>query len=208
MTTTLSDKELLLREIHHRIKNNLHIISSLLSLQAEHSASKTPIEIIKASQDRITSLALLHESLDQSEDLSTLDIKTYIESIGHRLHQAHTGYKTRFSCKMQAQLFPFDTLLPLGLIVNELVSNSLRHGRSAEQELQVTINGLITPQHYEIIISDNGPGFSPAPAPQPDALGLKLVKGLASQIDAKMDYYNNNGSRFIFIIPLPNPKTR
>ncbi|MDO9514615.1 MAG: histidine kinase dimerization/phosphoacceptor domain -containing protein, partial [Syntrophales bacterium] len=126
---SLREKENLLAEIHHRVKNNMQIISSLLSLQAEYITDEKALSLVKDCEDRIRSMALVHEKLYLSEDLSQIDFSEYIESIATRLFQTH-GVDSRvvtFSPQVNDILFTIETAIPLGLIINELFSNSLRY---------------------------------------------------------------------------------
>lgn len=204
MENALSEREILLREIHHRVKNNLHIISSMLSLQVEHASSKTPAEVIRASQDRIISMALLHEKLYQSENFKSIDIKSYIESVAKHLHSSYIIHNPGIilRCDLQNKDFTIDTLVPLGLIVNELVTNSLKYGQSKTEQSVIEINGTLEDNNYQVSIMDNGPGFLQENALAKQSLGLKLVKGLAGQINAKLSHLNQNGSRFNLLIPV------
>ena len=204
MENSLTEREILLREIHHRVKNNLHIISSMLNLQVEHASSKTPAEVIRASQDRIISMALLHEKLYQSENYKSIDIKSYIESVAHHLHSSYIVHSPGIilRCELQNRDFSIDTLVPLGLIVNELVTNSLKYGKSEKAQSIIEINGTIENENYNVSISDNGPGFAQDNAMTKKSLGLKLVKGLANQINAKLSHLNHKGSSFNLMIPL------
>lgn len=204
MEHSLTEREILLREVHHRVKNNLHIISSMLSLQVEHAHAKTPAEVIKASQDRIISMALLHEKLYQSENFKSIDIKTYIESVANHLHSSYILHSPGIilRCELQNKDFAIDTLVPLGLIVNELVTNSLKYGKSEGAQSIIEINGTIENENYNVSISDNGPGFAENNAMAKKSLGLKLVKGLANQINAKLSHLNKNGSNFNLMIPI------
>lgn len=203
MENSLAEREILLREIHHRVKNNLHIISSMLNLQVEHASSKTPAEVIRASQDRIISMALLHEKLYQSENFKSIDIKSYIESVANHLHGSYIQHTPGIilRCDLDTKDFTIDTLVPLGLIVNELVTNSLKYGRSQTEESVIEINGKINNEGYEVSICDNGPGFEHGNAMAKQSLGLKLVRGLANQINAHLSHFNTNGSRFNLLIP-------
>ena len=202
MESTPHDREMLLREMHHRVKNNLQMVSSLLNLQVAHSSSKSPTEVLQASQDRISSMSLLHEKLCASDNFKTLDIKNYVESIAEHLVVSQNRARKILRCQLDVKEFSADVLVPLGLIVNEILSNSLKHGRSEDYESIIEIRGTKEKDFYHMSIRDNGGGFDFENGIKKDALGLKLVKGLANQIGATVNYSNLNGSNFGFSIPI------
>ncbi len=208
MKNSLDEREILLREIHHRVKNNLHIISSMLNLQVEYGTNKTPQEIIKASQDRIISMALLHEKLYQSVNFKNINVKTYIESVAEHLHSSYILHTPGviLKCELENKDFTIDTLVPLGLIINELVTNSLKYGKSKTVESEIHIKGELVGESYSILITDNGSGFEYKDIINSQSLGLKLVKGLANQINAKLSHLNLNGCCFNLLIP-PHAKS-
>jgi len=202
MENTPHDRELLLREMHHRVKNNLQMVASLLNLQVAHASTKTPAEVLQASQDRISSMSILHEKLCASDNFKTLDIKNYVESIAEHLVVSQNRSRKILRCDLDVKEFSADVLVPLGLIVNEILSNSLKHGRSEDYESIIEIKGTNKDNHYHISIRDNGGGFEFDQGIRKDALGLKLVRGLANQIGATFNYSNLNGSNFGFSIPI------
>lgn len=204
MESTPHDREMLLREMHHRVKNNLQMVSSLLNLQVAHASSKSPAEVLQASQDRISSMSMLHEKLCASDNFKTLDIKNYVESIAQHLVVSKNTSRKILRCNLEVKEFSADVLVPLGLIVNEILSNSLKHGSSPDCESIIEINGTDEQDFYHISFQDNGAGFEFEQGVRKDALGLKLVTGLAKQINAKLNYSNLNGSTFGFSIPIKN----
>ena len=133
---SLKEKEVLLQEIHHRVKNNLQIISGLLTLQADQAAGKPLAEIFRESQDRIRSIALIHEKLYRSHNLAEIAFDEYLRALTENLFISHGVAAGRITAKyeMEPMLFTIEKAIPLGLIVNELVTNALKHafpGRTA-----------------------------------------------------------------------------
>lgn len=200
MKQSLIEKETLIKEIHHRVKNNLQVISSLLSLQARKIESPETRTAILESQNRVRSMALLHELLYQSADFSSIDFKHYVEKLSLNLLSSYSALD-RIKIKVEGSplFLDLDVAIALGIIVNELVSNSIRHGFS---------NGPLTGERPEIIISmqddegnvtftvkDNGSGIlQDADAVKRTTLGLKLVTNLARQIGAVPDISTDGGT--------------
>ena len=138
---SLEEKEILLREIHHRVKNNLQIISSLLRLQSRHIKDKKYTEMIKESQNRIKSMALVHEKLYQSENLANIKFNEYIKVLAHELVQSYGANTDRIAVELDVDeiFLDIDTAIPCGLIINELVSNALKHAFPNEREGEIKI---------------------------------------------------------------------
>jgi PAS domain S-box-containing protein len=205
------------QEIHHRIKNNLQVISSLLDLQAEKFRGKTNIEdsqILKAfqeSQDRVISMALIHEELHKGGKVDTLNISHYIEELANNLLLTYRVCNNGISLDMDIEkdiFFDMDTSVPLGIIVNELISNSLKHAFPSgdKGEIQIKLyrekNGEFESEDcnldYVLVISDNGIGIpKDLDIEDIDSLGLQLVTSLIDQLDGELDLKRNNGTEFI-----------
>jgi two-component sensor histidine kinase len=206
------------QEIHHRIKNNLQVISSLLDLQAEKFMDRDDIkdsevlEAFRESQDRVVSMALIHEELYKSGGIDTLDFSSYIEELADNLFLTYRLGNRDISLSMDLEenlFFDMDTSVPLGMIVNELVSNSLKHafqGRdkgeiriklyreeSAEFESESCENTSFT-----LTVSDNGIGIPEIDIEDFDTLGVQLVITLVDQLDGELELKRNNGTEFTF----------
>ncbi len=199
MEPVLIDQPSILREIHHRIRNNLQMVSSMLSLEAENNSVKSTREIIKASQDRIMSLAMLHENLYESTDFKNTDIRIHIDKIVHYLIEKDSDPKRGLKpdSDIESALFHFDRLIPIGLITNEIISNSLKHGGS-----EIRIEGRKSDSDYVLTFSDNGTGFDPLK--NKNTIGLKLIHGLCKQLDSNLLFEFHNGTKIIIRIPLKN----
>ena len=190
----LSQRTTLLKEIHHRIKNNLQLTSSLLFLQSNKHNDQKLSEIINESQKHINSVALVHEMLYQEESLSLVNMPKYLKELGDRLLEFTPNKEIIFKLQVADISLPIDYATSLGLILNELITNTLKY---AFHE----VGGMITvsmiereESFYEFSYSDNGVGLSKEPEEYlNDTLGLKLIKLSAEEIDADLEIINKDG---------------
>jgi PAS domain S-box-containing protein len=221
----LANIEILRRkEIHHRIKNNLQVISSLLDLQAEKFNNRGNIkdsEVLAAfreSQDRVISMALIHEELHKSEGLDTLNFSSYIEELTENLFNTYRLENANISLNTDLEeniFFDMDTAVPLGIIINELVSNSLKHAFSGRDEGEIRIklcrektkefiyrieestDENIQSTSFILTVSDDGIGIPESlNLENPDSLGIQLVTTLVDQLDGGLELKRNNGTEF------------
>jgi len=203
--TSLKEKEVLLKEVHHRVKNNLQIISSLLNLQTNYLNDKGSIELFQETKNRIKTLALVHEKLYKSEDVEYVSIKNYIESIIDLLSYSYD--KEYIDVVIGIDEIPFDKFniekaIPCGLIVNEIVSNSYKH---AFKSLKGNINVSLKKEENMcvMIISDNGVGISDEiNFDNLNSLGLELIDLLVSQLEGSYKIYGENGTKFEITFPV------
>ncbi|CAG1000852.1 putative sensor histidine kinase pdtaS [Methanosarcinales archaeon] len=200
---SLKEKEILLREIHHRVKNNMQIISSLLKLQAGTIKDEKYLDIFKESQNRILAMSLVHETLYRSEGFSRINARDYITSISNGIVQSYRDRGNNISMNLNIEdiALGIDSSIPCGLIINELITNSLKHAfpdrRNGEIKIVLTnINGH--EYEYELIVSDNGIGLpEDIDFRKTETLGLHLVSMLAEdQLSGTIDLYQNNGTEF------------
>jgi two-component sensor histidine kinase len=196
---SLDEKEILLKEIHHRVKNNLMIISSLLNLQSGYIKDKESQDIFKESQNRARSMALIHERLYKSSDLKKLDFSEYITSLATELFHTYVADPSLIKLQINVEniFLDINTAIPLGLIVNELITNSLKHafpnGRKGEINVEFHEKG----ENCEFIVKDNGIGFpKDIDYKKTDSLGLQIVTNLTNQIDGKIELNMKNGTEF------------
>jgi PAS domain S-box-containing protein len=202
---SLKEKELLLREIHHRVKNNMQIISSLLNLQSRHVKDADDAELFRESQDRIRAMALVHEELYRSKDFSCIDLGSYIGNLTRSLCRSYSisGSRVVINADVHQVDMNISTAIPCGLIINELVSNSLKHafpdGRKGE--IRVSLKNL-GEEEFELTVSDNGVGMSHDPdLDESETMGLQLIKGLAEQqLNGRIEVDMANGTEFKIII--------
>ncbi|MDI9614036.1 PAS domain S-box protein [Methanothermobacter sp.] len=188
---SLREKELLLREIHHRVKNNLQIISSLLSIQERKVESEELSRVLRESRDRIRSIALVHEHLYRSTDLTNIRIRDYLMNLISKISQ---GQVEKGSIMIETDIedleFNLETSLPVGLIVNELVTNSLEHSGAENIKVELRdLNGC-----FELVVSDDGRGVeSPEVLEGSGNMGWYLVRALSDQLDADMNIETGDG---------------
>jgi two-component sensor histidine kinase len=203
LKASLAEKEVLLREIHHRVKNNMQVISSLLSLQAGQLKDGTIIEMFRESQRRIRSMALVHERLYQSADFSHIDFSEYVRSLAvHLFHscQVNSGL-IRLNMDAEKTFININTAVPLGLIVNELISNALKHAfpDSRSGEVMVTLR-RIGEHDFTLSVRDNGIGFPrDFDFSRMKSLGMQIVMTLINQIDARIERRPADGTDFEII---------
>lgn len=203
-TISLKEKEQLLKEIHHRVKNNLQIVSSLLNLQSENILDKRYLDLIIESRNRINSMALVHEMLYSSKDLSKIEIGHYVErlskGIEHSLSKNDSSVKFNFNIE-DGLFFDIDHMIPLGLILNEIISNSYKYAFPANKG-NITIEMINTEQFYRMTVKDNGVGFKPNFDVKRDSnLGMQLIYMLAEQLDGKVEINNELGVSYQILIP-------
>jgi PAS domain S-box-containing protein len=194
---SLEEKELLLKEIHHRVKNNLNVISSLLSLQSKYIKDKAALEVFKESQRRARSMALIHKMLYQSIDLKCINFGEYIQTLTEELFGTYaTGDNIELNLEVGDILLDINTAVPLGLIVNELVSNSLKHAFPDNREGEIIVEFNKNNQ-YHFSVADTGVGFpEDFDYRKANSLGMRLVNTLVDQINATMEVHQENGSCF------------
>ncbi len=199
LKSSLKEKEVLLKEIHHRVKNNLQIISSLLNLQTEQIQDPRDLEIFRESQDRIKSMAIIHEQLYQSQDLAHINFASYIQSMMVHLFNSYSAHSRIINLKTSLEQinFEIDTAIPCGLIINELVSNSLKHAFKGRDSGEISIELKNFNDKYRLVISDNGIGFDLSKLENSTSLGLKLVRSLVDQLEGDLEIKSDNGSEFI-----------
>jgi len=205
---SLREKEVLLREIHHRVKNNLQIISSLLNLQAGFTDDKKTNEILEESKNRVKSMALIHEKLYQSKNFSSLDIREFIEELIKNLFNSYGIESSAVNTELSIDNINLnaDQAVYLGLIVNELVSNSLKHAfkstilddTGGQKKMIIIAVQKDLNNGYSLRIADNGCGFPESiDFKNTESLGLQLVMSLVKQLDGEISLNNNSGTEFL-----------
>ncbi len=198
---SLKEKEVLLSEIHHRVKNNMQVIISLLNLQAGKIEDKKYADMLKESQNRILSMALVHEQLYQSKDFANIDFGKYIKGLVNGLFTSHgvDTNKIKLNIDINDISFDLENAIPCGLIINELVSNSLKHAFPQEKQGNIIV-GLrsINEDGIVLTVKDDGVGIpEDLDMEQTDTMGLQLVKVLAEQqLDGKINLDRTNGTQF------------
>jgi PAS domain S-box-containing protein len=205
LLTNLSEKDVLLREIHHRVKNNLQIISSLLSLQSgKNKRSRELNKLYLDSQNRIKSMAAIHELFYQSENLNRIDFSDYIKKLCVDLIHSFMGEKNKIQLNISVHeiYLNLDTAIPLGLIINEIVSNSLKHAflNSGHGTIAIALENS-SAEEYCMTISDDGKGMEiPENIDEMDSLGLTIITSLIEQLDGTYNIDStHHGTRYTII---------
>jgi len=198
---SLTEKETLLREIHHRVKNNLQIISSLLNIQSQHIVDENVLSSIQEGQSRVQAMSLIHQNLYQSEHLSNVDIENYLRELVVYLSEIFVGDDKSIEVEVEASKIQFDidTAIPLGLIVNELVSNAYKYAFDKRDAGKIKIRiKAINDVDYELDVNDDGNGLPADFDPKKSkSLGLKLVNILSRQLRGNMHFNSDSGTSFI-----------
>lgn len=204
---SLQEKELFLREIHHRIKNNLQIVSSLLDLQAGRVNDLQLQDILISSQNRINSMALVHEALHHSQSLNQVDFSQYVQNLAHNLQRTYMDLRGQivFKITIDPRLFiSLNQAIPCGLILNELLTNSIKHGFSDGRNGEITV--ILTHQttyHLMLSVSHNGRGLpSDFDMHTVSSMGLKLVMTLVKQLRGTLELKQDRNTHFVIEFPL------
>jgi len=204
-TQALQERALLLKEIHHRVKNNLQVVSSLLDLQSGTIPDEKTKTMIKESQSRVKSMALIHQLLYETDTFTTIDFSIYLRQLMDSLSSAFAkpGKNIEYSLNTDKILLNIDTAVALGLITNELATNAYKYAFPNKSKGNIDIRFKNAPDHtISLTIQDNGTGFPESfNFENTQTLGLKLVKLLARQIKADLKYTVNHGTEFKIIIP-------
>lgn len=204
------EKEMLLREIHHRVKNNLQIIMSLLRFQAMKGSSESK-ELILELQTRITAMSLLHEQLYMNDDFTKINVSDYIELLLNNLSSAYAkSYTINIAQKIEVENLDLDTLHPLGLLINEIVSNSLKHAFHDDfDQCNIYVNLYKKENVCYLEIGDNGIGFNKELILEAhNNLGIELIESLSKQLESNMETIIENGTHYKITFKLNNNRSR
>lgn len=205
---SLDEKEAMVQEVHHRVKNNMQVISSLLGLQSMYLEDDKVQSALQESQNRVHSMAMVHEKLYQSKNLSSVDIKEYLNEIMQYLLSNYQMDSYNIKTDFQTEQVEMDikTAAPLGLIINELLTNSLKYA-FPNKEGEITLKICLIDDCYHLLIADNGVGLpSNFKLDQTKTLGLQLVNRLVRQIDGSIELKKVEGTEFIIKFPAKLPE--
>lgn len=196
----LLERELLLKEIHHRVKNNLQVVSSLLSIQLNSNFSAS--DIVETSQDRIRAMAMIHEKLYQTQSLTGLNAKEYIENLvdQYRISHAQSICNATFITKLNAIIFSLDKLIPLGLIINECITNTFKYAFSGNSGNEINIKLQEKSDDAILTIFDNGIGFDASEVES--SLGLRLIQGFTNQLNGELLFTGKHGTKYEIVFPI------
>ncbi len=199
--SSLLEKETLLHEIHHRVKNNMQVIASLLKLQANSIDDRQVKDVLKESQSRVYAMSAVHETIHGSENLSQINLKTYLAKITTSIFQTYSVNQSRIKLitDVDEALININHASPVSLIINELISNSLKYAFPNERVGKIFVSLKKLDQEFELIIEDDGVGMpNDFDWKNASSLGIRLVRTLAeNQLDGSIDMENNDGSKFI-----------
>jgi PAS domain S-box-containing protein len=200
LKSSLREKEVLIKEIHHRVKNNMQIISSLLNLQKQYVNDEEAVNVLKESQNRVKSMAMIHEKLYKSRNFSEINFADYIRSLVSDLFYSYgvDSNRIRTIIVLDEVMMGLETAIPCGLIVSELVTNTLKYAfpHQEEGEFRIELHAY-EDGFYELIISDNGVGIPENfDLDETETLGLQLVKSLVNQLEGTVELIREGGTMF------------
>lgn len=200
MRESIREKEVLLQEVHHRVKNNLQVISSILNLQSSYVKDENSLMILRESQNRIKSMSFIHESLYQTKDFSRIDFSDYITTLASNLIRTFSYEKGMVSLRteLSKSFLTLDQAIPCGLIANELISNALKYAFEDDQKGEIFVGAEEKNGKMYLEISDNGRGLpEDFDFENSESLGLQLVYTLADQLDAQVEVSTESGTKYL-----------
>lgn len=200
LVETVKEKEVLLKEVHHRVKNNLQVINSILNLQSSYVEDQKTLEIINESQNRIRSMSYIHESLYQTKDFSSINFAEYITNLVQNLVHSYEIYEGKIDLKMDVMpvKLALDQAIPCGLILNELVSNALKYAYPGDQKGQIVIEVSEENNRLKLGVADFGVGLpKDFKIENTESLGLSLVHTLVDQLDGELILKTLGGTKFL-----------
>lgn len=189
---SLAEKEVLLREIHHRVKNNLQIISGLLDKQARKSSDEAVRQLVREGQERIQSMALIHQNLYESDELSGIDIKAYLQELSKNIQKSQYERTEQYQLELNVahETLDIDTAIPVGLILNELLTNCYKYAFRGKEKGKIVVDFRKDDKGYFLQVQDDGVGFEQEKvlSQKRGGIGLNLVKGLVRQLEGTLEW--------------------
>lgn len=209
---SLREKSTLLKEVHHRVKNNLQVVLSLLKLQASNVKEKNTYDLLQQSQNRVKTMALIHENLYKSKDLSKIEFSAYVHKLVFYLIEMYKTQSSNIVINVEAEdiYFNMETAIPCGLLINELVSNSLKHAFPDDKKGEINLSLKETePKKFLLIYRDNGVGLpKDIDINTAQTLGMQLIHGLTEQLDGKLEIKRSGGTEYRIRFTFLNYKER
>jgi two-component sensor histidine kinase len=199
---SLKEKEILLKEVHHRVKNNMQVIISLLKLQAEHIKNPELLQIFKSSQNRIMAMALVHEKLYISKNFAEINMHDYFHSLARYLIIQYSSHHIHCEIETNDTFLNANIAIPVGLIFNEIISNSLKHAFTETKKGNIKVFLHKNSDLYLLMISDDGIGFSTKESSKKIHLGLELTNSLVAQLEGSLKLIENNGTVYEIYFPV------
>jgi two-component sensor histidine kinase len=200
----VNEKEWLIKEIHHRVKNNFHMVMGLLDTQAGYLKNEEALAAIKESQHRIQAMAFIHQKLYQTTNLSTVEMSAYIhELVDYLRHSFNAGQQISFRLEIENQLLDLSHALPIALILNEAITNSIKYGFPNRRMGVISVSFEKDERDRRTLnISDNGVGMPPGfNYDQSDSMGMKLIRGLCEDIHGDLEIINAGGTTISISFP-------
>lgn len=196
LSEALRDKDLLIKEIHHRVKNNLQLVSSLLSMQSRTIVDPSVAGAIEDGKSRVRSMALIHQDLYQNDNLKGVNVKSYLDDLCSELFNTYNVNQqpVELSLDIEDIILDIDTVIPLGLIINELITNSLKYAFPKGEPGKVSITLKRSSDGLVLHVKDNGVGYDLDRANTSNSFGTKLIKALSKQLDGHLDVDSSNGT--------------
>lgn len=203
---SLAEKEILLRELQHRVKNNLQIIVSLLSLQSRRSRSQDCAEVLKECQHRVRAIALVHQRLCGATSLASIDLSYYFNHLVEELRRSYYVGSGTIEPHVEVDdvALGIDQLIPAALIVNELACNAFKYAFPADRSGDVWVRLRRDAGNVRLSIEDNGVGFAPHESNDADTVGLQIVEALSDQLSGTVQWSNGEGTSTTITFPVSN----
>jgi two-component sensor histidine kinase len=203
LSHSLKEKEILLKEIHHRVKNNLQIISSLITLQTENINDAKTKAILETAKNRIQSISIIHKHLYESDDLSQIDFKKYLKTIITIFNSSLTENRIKTEVSGENILLDINTAVPASLIIHELVANSIKHAFKPKGNGKISVKVKNKNTIAEIVVKDDGKGLPKNfNINKTTSLGMNLVLNLVNQLRGTLEIENKNGTTFKVKFPI------
>jgi len=201
ITKALSENQMLLKEIHHRVKNNLQVISSLLSMQARKITDKDTKDALNSSKTRVQSMSILHQNLYQGDNLKDIDIEVYMERLIHNIVDTYNiSDNVQFHIDIENLQLDVDTLIPIGLITNELVCNALKYAFEGREKGNLYVSFSSTASTLTLRVADDGVGFEGDSLPVKEgSIGARLVNSFVAKLEGKMVIDSSNGAEIVIV---------
>ena len=196
ISEALADREILLKEIHHRVKNNLQIISSLLYLQEGSLEDESAKDAVRQGQHRVKAMSLIHQRLYTANDVRGVDIQDYFEKLCHELFTAFGVDEDQVEYRIETNglKLDIDTVIPIGLIVNELITNAIKYAFSNKKKGILTLKVRDEEGKLHVQVRDNGVGMDEGAVKSANAFGWTMMRSLSRKLKAKIDIENNGGT--------------
>jgi two-component sensor histidine kinase len=208
LENALEEQQTLLAELNHRVKNNMAIIISLLNMQKNRTDNLETQGALQDVHDRVMSMALVHQKMYKKQNISIIELAPYItELIAEIRNSIDIKKNITFNTEIEPIQLDISTTIPLGLILNELITNAIKHAFPSKLNPEIFISlKKVDESHFEVLVFDNGIGSLPPHTPKSNGLGLRLIESLTEQINGKCEFASNNGLRFKLIAPIRKSK--